>query len=680
MRSSKGRPVTWYLLIVGMLLATVSPASAQDAGGALSYREPDVLWVRQFGGAGNDTAACVMPLAGGGYAIAGSTFSGGRGDQDIYLIKADADGHELWDARLGGPGNDGCNGAIRSSEGGYLVTGYTGPAGNGSTDLYIVKADPNGSVIWAKAFGSPGDDAGFSAVEVADGYVVAGNIMPASGGSDAYLVKVGRDGSLAWERTYGEAGDTRIYSLCAAPEGGFVLAGVSQSSAGGQEFYAARVDASGNLVWQLTYGLPNNGQSGANVVLAAGTGYVLNGWASIPWEGREVRTLFIGPDGSVQADYLYGSDDEDYPDAMILAEDGDYLVTGHGVGWETGEKKVYVIKGSFETGRTWVKRIVFSPDDTATSACLAPGDCFLLAGSTLSADGDTDIWLAKLGRDPIKPVAAVVAGTGLGLLGLLLGRMGWLAAIWDKAAVSFKDMASVIEKLLPLDALNDFIEGYAKTQAKSMLFKKESEIEKLKARERVPFLAGFSSLELLVTLVGSLLLGVAYIFAKGMSLLDPGIVLLYMVIAGLAMGLHDLMHRYAAWRYRALAEYRFWPLGSLIMLLTAIFLGVAYAVPAKTVINDPGKLDRKAQAVIYLAGPLMSFAVALAFLALVPLGGGFRAVGLIGASMNMLSAVYSLMPFDPMDGSKVVRWQRMIWAAVFLPLFLAYLALTVYLF
>ena len=81
---------------------------------------------------------------------------------------------------------------------------------------------------------------------------------------------------------------------------------------------------------------------------------------------------------------------------------------------------------------------------------------------------------------------------------------------------------------------------------------------------------------------------------------------------------------------------------------------------------------------VYLSGPLVSMLLALVFLLLLFMGDGFRTIGLIGCSMNILSAAYSLMPFDPMDGNKVYKCKKHLWGLVFLPLVAAYLLLTMY--
>jgi Zn-dependent protease len=149
-------------------------------------------------------------------------------------------------------------------------------------------------------------------------------------------------------------------------------------------------------------------------------------------------------------------------------------------------------------------------------------------------------------------------------------------------------------------------------------------------------------------------------------------------VAGLAVILHDLTHRYMAWRHNVTTEYKFWFLGTIIMFITAIFFGVVYSSPSRLAINDPKKMTVRQQAIVYGSGPIVSLIVFAVFLALIPLGGNAATIGKLGASMNLLTAVYALMPFEPMDGRKVYIWKKWVWAVMFVPMLALYFALTIF--
>jgi hypothetical protein len=270
------------------------------------------------------------------------------------------------------------------------------------------------------------------------------------------------------------------------------------------------------------------------------------------------------------------------------------------------------------------------------------------------------------------PAAAIAAGASIGLLGLFMGRIS------EIFAMLFNKLMGGINSVLPLDTVTGFIEGYVKSHVKTLLQRKESRVRKVKADELAPLMAGFSSRELAVMIASVLLLAFAYLVAKDIDLLRADMIVIYIIVAGVATVLHDMTHRYVSWKYKTVSEYKFWGIGTIAMFATSWLFGLVYALPARTIINGADKLTKKQQAIVYLSGPSVSLVLAIAFLLLLLAGDSFRTIGLIGCSMNILSAAYSLMPFDPMDGNKVYKWKKITWVLIFLPLLAFYLVLNLY--
>ncbi|MEI6796604.1 MAG: fibronectin type III domain-containing protein, partial [Methanomassiliicoccales archaeon] len=276
------------------------------------------------------------------------------------------------------------------------------------------------------------------------------------------------------------------------------------------------------------------------------------------------------------------------------------------------------------------------------------------------------------------PAAAVVMGTGLAVIGVALAGIGGSAS-----GSAIGNLATWLKNLFsPVDKIFDFSFGYVKGRFTSYIFKLLNKVEPEKgvAVKREAFMAGFSMREFVVIIFTSVVLGLTYLIANKMELLDPSNLLIYIVVAGFAIIVHDLTHRYMAWRYHAVTEYQFWWLGTAIMFLTAGLFSVVYAMPARLRIDSSTKLTPRQEAFVYGSGPLVSFVVFLAFALLLPLGGLALTIGLLACSMNLLTAVYSMMPFKPMDGKIVMKWNFWAWALTFPPLLALYFALTIYVF
>jgi Zn-dependent protease len=133
---------------------------------------------------------------------------------------------------------------------------------------------------------------------------------------------------------------------------------------------------------------------------------------------------------------------------------------------------------------------------------------------------------------------------------------------------------------------------------------------------------------------------------------------------------HELAHKYAASRYGYFSVYRMWSMGLLMALLAGLATGgrILFAAPGAVVILTAFLTPRQS-GLIALAGPLTNLALAVVFFSLVHLPGWVGLMGLLGARVNLFLAFFNLLPFPPLDGSKVFSWEPAAWAAVEIPLF-----------
>jgi Zn-dependent protease len=114
------------------------------------------------------------------------------------------------------------------------------------------------------------------------------------------------------------------------------------------------------------------------------------------------------------------------------------------------------------------------------------------------------------------------------------------------------------------------------------------------------------------------------------------------------------------------------------MFITALAFGAVFSSPSRLAIDEEDSLSARQKALVYGSGPVVSFVLFAMFLALLPLGGTAATIGGIGASMNLLTATYAMMPFEPMDGGKVYKWKKWAWAALFVPMLVLYFVLIIF--
>src|SRR6218665_822688 len=136
----------------------------------------DTSWTRSYGGLGNEHGASIVQTAAGNYFIGGRTKYSSNGQFDFYLMKTNAAGDTLWTKKYGGSGNEEITSIVQSSDGGIVMAGYTESYGNGSKDMYLVKVDANGNLLWSKTYGGPLPEVANALRATPDGgYILAGN-------------------------------------------------------------------------------------------------------------------------------------------------------------------------------------------------------------------------------------------------------------------------------------------------------------------------------------------------------------------------------------------------------------------------------------------------------------------------------------------------------------------------
>jgi hypothetical protein len=275
------------------------------------------------------------------------------------------------------------------------------------------------------------------------------------------------------------------------------------------------------------------------------------------------------------------------------------------------------------------------------------------AGLILQARGTNEKNLPTAGLIPpqFMALAAVLTSMAILLIQFLIANISMLAQAAFKFARFFAELGG------------EHIVG--------VLDEKEIAARRLAVRKLEPQFLGLSSTEVLVIEGAVIIVALAFMLADRAAL-TLEMVLIYIAVGAVSVVLHDFAHRYFASKHGQDADTRFWGLGTIIMFLTAWLFGNAFAQPYRNLVNRDDDMDAAKAGIEMVAGPVVSIILTFVFLGMVMLDGVWAIAGGIGFTINLIMAVYSLMPIKTMDGLEIWRWNRGLYLALFVPMVVFY--------
>ncbi|MEM2941674.1 MAG: AN1-type zinc finger domain-containing protein [Thermoproteota archaeon] len=180
---------------------------------------------------------------------------------------------------------------------------------------------------------------------------------------------------------------------------------------------------------------------------------------------------------------------------------------------------------------------------------------------------------------------------------------------------------------------------------------------------------------LVAWVVLSLCFSIEYVFR--LSSILPLMFVIYLCVVGTGFMFHELAHKFTAQKYGYWSEFRLWPWGLAMALLSSLLTfgsfifaapGATYVMPRYHTYEWSGISERKRMGLISLTGPLSNVVWAVAFFFLSGLDGLLGLIGVIGFQVNLWLAAFNMIPLGSLDGRKVLTWSTAAWAIVAIPL------------
>ncbi len=433
-----------YILIFGIIGST-----------SLQAQAPPIEWQNTIGSTQDDMVETINQTSDGGYIVCGTSYGGlggdktenKKGENDYWIIKLNAAGNIVWQNTIQGNLVDHGKIAIETSDGGYLVAGESlssaqfdkTESSNGFEDIWMLKLDATGNIIWQNTIGGPSDETMRDIIQTSDGgYLLLTFSLSAIGGdktensshNDVWLIKTDALGNVVWDNTI-TAGSIDYGTTIREDEFGNYFLGCSSSSnisgdktatkKGWMDYWVIKINPEGEILWQETYGGPSDDLL-EDMILTSDGGFICVGTSTSNAGENKTDNGFgvqdwwvikIDEQLNVEWDRTFGGSSFDYAKQVLETPEGDFMLAGSSSSGISGNKTVtlagssdiWLIKLDANGNEIWQDRIGGNGVDQAWDFIHTTDGGYCIAGnsdSDISGDktenhlGQYDYWVIKL--------------------------------------------------------------------------------------------------------------------------------------------------------------------------------------------------------------------------------------------------------------------------------------------
>jgi hypothetical protein len=430
--------------------------------------QPPITWQKTIGGNKLDVCKKIIQTPDQGYLVVGysnSNISGDKtvnsnGNLDIWLVKLNSEGQIVWQKTIGGSNGELVGDMISTSDGGYVlaassssdISGDKTENSKGLTDIWIVKINDLGVILWQKTIGGSSNDGATAIQETTDGgYIVGGGSASDISGDktepcfvsadftekrDIWVLKLDATGTIVWQNTIGGTLLDSLSTLKQTPDGGYLLGCVSASNISGdktenawgtsRDYWIIKIDTLGNIVWQKTIGGLSDDPL-IDLVLTNDGGSIACGFSFSDVSGNKTAAskgatdywiVKLNSTGAIAWQKTFGGSNTEFFPNIIATTDGNFILSGSSDSNISGDKTensrgssdIWLIKIDSQGNILWQKTIGGDQGEGDTKIIEALDGGYVIVAASISSisgektencRGEADYWIIKLAPESL---------------------------------------------------------------------------------------------------------------------------------------------------------------------------------------------------------------------------------------------------------------------------------------
>lgn len=328
----------------------------------------NILWEKTYGNDGWDYGNCIIETSDSNIVCVGLTTSYNTQNIDLYIVKIDSTGTLLWEKTFGGNKLDIANTVCEDDEGNLIICGYTESKGLGQDDIYIIKIDKNGNLIWEKTFGSSTSEMGYEVIFTSDKNLIivgnSGKFVENWGDRNIYVIKLDLDGNKLWEKTYSTIGSEPYHergeSIIELSDGGYLITGSHDITYQDvSNILVLKINSAGTELWRKSFGKGSYYDYGIVSCEVNNNEYLITGVSKSNSTNNDITFYFLDNNGRLSKTKTISNPGNDWITSLTMLNQKAYY-TGHKKSNQRNDLDITISEYNFLQLPTSVDKLILS--------------------------------------------------------------------------------------------------------------------------------------------------------------------------------------------------------------------------------------------------------------------------------------------------------------------------------